>query len=42
MSAHHEKIAHLQEYPPQTPQPNIYPLGWPAGPTPPAGTATRP
>ena len=32
MSAHHEKIAHLQEYLPDTRQPNIYPLSWPTGP----------
>lgn len=27
----HEKIAHLQEFPPETAQPNIYPLSWPTG-----------
>lgn len=28
---HREKIAHLQEFPPDTAQPNIYPLSWPDG-----------
>ncbi len=32
MSQRYEKIAHLQEFPPDTPQPNIYPLSWPDGP----------
>lgn len=29
--SHREKLAHLQEYPPETTQPNIYPLSWPDG-----------
>ncbi|MEP7159574.1 MAG: hypothetical protein ABI746_00560 [Dermatophilaceae bacterium] len=32
MSEHYEKIAHLQDFPPEVQQPNIYPLSWPEGP----------
>ncbi len=29
--SHYEKIAHTMEFPPATPQPNVYPLSWHAG-----------
>ncbi len=31
MASHRDKVAHLQEYPPDIEQPNIYPLSWPTG-----------